>query len=190
MPAVAVTAVPRRRSVYSGPVRVWEPWYMLDVNASVDAAVDPASVFAVVSDLGTYPRWLDIVGRAEETEPTVGPRQRRDGDDASAEANPAWLIDLRAQLGPLRRSKRLRMERTVCDPDSMARFERRELDGRSHSDWILTATISEAPRGTRLTMNLFYGGSLWLPALDKVLQQEIRRSSRRLVAMVEGDDIA
>lgn len=169
--------------------QLWEPLVMLDVNASVDTTVGADVLFVVVSDLGTYPRWLDIVGRAEPTD-------RVDGRDASEptgavdrDGNPAWMVDLRAQLGPLRRSKRLRMERTVCDENTTARFERRELDGRSHSDWILTATIDQNSRGSRLTMHLHYGGSLWLPALDKVLQQEIRRSSRRLVEMVEGGQV-
>lgn len=161
---------------------------MIDVSASVDAAVGADVLFAVVSDLGTYPQWLDIVGRAEATDPAV---DDPGGDDAvdGPRADPAWLVDLRAQLGPLRRSKRLRMERTVCDDGRMARFERRELDGRSHSPWVLTATLTEVPRGVRLKMDLHYGGSLWLPALDKVLQQEIRRSSRRLVEMVEGGSV-
>ncbi|MCX6411625.1 MAG: hypothetical protein NTZ81_04630, partial [Actinobacteria bacterium] len=35
------------------------------VTASLEAAVQPDSLFEVVSDLGTYPGWLDIVPRAE-----------------------------------------------------------------------------------------------------------------------------
>ncbi len=145
---------------------------MLHVNASVDAEVEPAEIFAIVSDLGTYPNWLDIVGSAQAV-----PAEPDDGF-------PAWLIDLRAQMGPLRRSKRLRMERTVCEAPLSARFERRELDDRSHSDWVLTATIEELDETTRLTMDLLYAGSLWLPALDRILREEIRRSSARLVSMV------
>lgn len=152
---------------------------MINVSASVETTAGADVLFAVVADLATYPRWLDIVGRAKVAEPA-----------SPSSTDPAWFVDLRAQLGPLRRSKRLRMERTVCEPDSMARFERRELDGRSHSDWILTATIEPLDEAVRLTMDLHYGGSLWLPALDRVLQQEIRRSSRRLVDLVEsGRDV-
>ncbi|MCB1256229.1 MAG: SRPBCC family protein [Microthrixaceae bacterium] len=147
---------------------------MLHVNASVDAEVEPVEIFSIVSDLGTYPDWLDIVGSAQAVP--------ADPDDGGS---PAWLIDLRAQMGPLRRSKRLRMERTVCKAPLSARFERRELDGRSHSDWVLTATIEELGETTRLTMDLLYAGSLWLPALDRILREEIRRSSARLVSLVE-----
>lgn len=154
---------------------------MLNVNASVDAAVQAAVLFEVVCDLGTYPGWLDIVGRAtpEDDAADVGPH---------ADEPPVWLVDLRAQLGPLRRSKRLRMERTVCEYPRMARFERRELDGRSHSPWILTAVIDDTGDTASLTMDLHYGGSLWLPALDRILGDEIRRSSRRLVDLVEARD--
>jgi hypothetical protein len=33
-------------------------------------------------------------------------------------------------------------------------------------------------------MNLHYGGSLWLPILDRLLSDEIERSRPRLVALV------
>lgn len=137
----------------------------------MDATVGAQVLFDVVSDLGSYPEWLDIVARTERIEPG--------GPDS------IWLVDLRAQVGPLRRSKRLRMERTVCEPPFLVRFERRELDGRSHSDWVLSATLDDTDTGVRLTMHLHYGGSLWLPALDRILGEEIRRSSARLVSMVQ-----
>lgn len=150
---------------------------MLHVSASVDAPVEPDVIFTVVSDLATYPSWLDIVAGAQPAEPGSG----RDGEA------PVWTVDLRAQVGPLRRSKRLRMQRTVCDEPSLVRFERRELDGRAHSDWILTAEIVQQEGGSRLTMDLLYAGSLWLPVLDRILKEEIRRSSARLVAMVQQE---
>jgi hypothetical protein len=36
-----------------------------------------------------------------------------------------------------------------------------------------------------LSMNLHYGGTLWVPALDRVLADEIRRGRSRLAALVE-----
>ena len=105
----------------------------VDVTASLEAAVQPDPLFEVVSDLGTYPRWLDIVPRA-------------DPDPAAPDdAGPAWSVDLRGQLGPLRRSKRLRMVRTRAVPGELVVFERHELDDRSHSDWILRARIAGVP---------------------------------------------
>ena len=131
-------------------------------------------LFAVVADLGTYPRWLDIVGRAEPAPPA-------DGDPG-----PAWTVDLRGQIGPLRRSKRLRMVRSRNEPDRAVTFERRELDGRQHSPWVLDATLGADGTAGVLTMRLHYGGSMWVPLLDRLLADEIERSRPRLVAEVVG----
>jgi hypothetical protein len=65
-------------------------------------------------------------------------------------------------------------------------FERSERDDRSHSDWILRARIAEgAAEGTSvLTMELHYGGSMWMPMLDRVLADEIERSRGRLLGVL------
>lgn len=142
----------------------------MDVTASFEADVDPSLLFEVVSDLGRYPDWLDIVPRAAPI----------DGSDPAA-----WSVDLRGQIGPLRRSKRLRMVRTRHDEPSAARFERREVDGRSHSPWVMDATIEQSSnRPTRLVMRLHYGGSLWVPVLDRLLADEIERSRPRLLELL------
>jgi hypothetical protein len=149
----------------------------VDVTATLAADVGAADLFRVVEDLGTYPSWLDIVPRAEPV------------DASDADEGPAWSVDLRGQIGPLRRSKRLRMVRTACEPDELVRFERRELDGRSHSAWVLEARLRE-PGGAgtgraELVMRLHYGGSLWVPMLDRLLADEIERSRPRLVRVVQ-----
>ena len=100
----------------------------MDVVADLRCDAPRDAVRAVVADLGTYPSWLDIVPRAEP-----------DDDPSGA----AWSIDLRGQVGPLRRAKRLRMVRTLDEPTSV-RFERRELDGRAHSVWMLDASIERS----------------------------------------------
>ncbi len=146
----------------------------MDVRADLSTPASPSELFEVVADLSTYPRWLDIVGRAEPT----------DGDPG-----PAWLVDLVGRVGPLRRSKRLRMARTLCErPDDATagrfRFERRDLDGRSHSEWVLEGTVAAVDEGSRLEVHLHYGGSLWVPLLDRLLADEIRSSRRRLAALV------
>ncbi|HYD10734.1 MAG TPA: SRPBCC family protein [Acidimicrobiales bacterium] len=138
----------------------------MDVLADLDAPHPPARVYEVVADLATYPRWLDIVSRAEE-----------DGD--------AWSVDLRGRLGPFARSKRLRMVRTAADEATHARFERAELDGRSHSAWVLDASIApHGDGGSRLTMRLHYGGGLWMPVLERLLRDEIERSRPRLLSVL------
>lgn len=146
----------------------------VDVTASLEASVAPDALYDVVSDLGTYPQWLDIVPRADAVEP------------AAEESGPAWSVDLRGQLGPLRRSKRIRMLRTVARPAEQVVFERRELDDRSHSDWVLRAGIAHDERAATclLTMELHYGGSMWMPMLDRLLADEIERSRGRLLQLL------
>lgn len=138
---------------------------------AVDAP--PERVFPLVADLKHYPELLDIVHGV-----TLEPGETSD-DDA-----PSWTVTLRAKLGPLARSKRLRMERTTHEPVSSVRFERRERDGRDHSDWTLEATVRPTEAGTTVTMTLDYGGRLWTAALKGVLESQVAaaRENLRLLA--------
>jgi ribosome-associated toxin RatA of RatAB toxin-antitoxin module len=145
----------------------------VDVIASLDAPHPAASLFSWVEDLERYPAWLDIVPRA------VAAAAHQD------DVGPAWSVDLRGRLGPFARAKRLRMVRTVHDAPVHARFERVEHDGRQHSAWVLDATIAEGGAST-LTMRLHYGGRLWVPALDRLLADEIERSRPRLLDCLAG----
>jgi hypothetical protein len=97
-----------------------------------------------------------------------------------------WDVQLRARLGPLARSKRLRMVRTVRDAASFAvSFERKQADGRNHSPWVLDATIVEAGGLSTLTMHLHYGGSLWTGGvLERVLAEQITSGRERLLQLV------
>ena len=117
---------------------------------------------------------------------------RRDPDD-SAELDTgteraAWIVELRAQVGPFARSKRLRMVRSVHEPTERVRFERAERDGRSHAPWTLEVELEpdrEASTSTRLTMRLHYGGRLFTGALlHRVLDDEIEHGSAELVRIV------
>jgi hypothetical protein len=144
----------------------------VDMTASMDAPCTPTTLFAAVQDLAGYPEWLSIVSRAEPTEPDAG------------DAGPAWSIELRGRIGPLARSKRLRMVRTLHEPPRRARFERRELDGREHSPWVLDASVHETPDGSELRMALHYGGSFGGSMLERLLRDEIEASRERLRARV------
>ncbi|MFZ6002820.1 MAG: SRPBCC family protein [Actinomycetota bacterium] len=146
----------------------------MDVVAELEAPCAPEALFAWVDDLARYPEWLDIVPRAVPVDAHV--------DDVG----PAWSVDLRGRLGPFARAKRLRMVRTVNAAPHRARFERAEHDGRSHSDWVLDASVQPAGPGSRLTMRLHYGGRLWMPVLDRLLSDEIERSRPRLLARLES----
>jgi hypothetical protein len=140
----------------------------MDVVASLEAPHAPESVWAVVADLGTYPSWLDIVPRAVAL-----------GDGS-------WSVDLRGRLGPFARSKRLRMVMTTAEAPTLVVFERREEDGRQHSPWVLRARVEPVGTGSRLTMELHYGGTLWGPVLERLLGDTIEKSRPRLLRLLDG----
>lgn len=143
--------------------------------AHLDTDASPQDLFEAVGVLDGYDRWLDIVGAV------------RAAGSHSDDPGPAWLVDLRGQIGPLRRSKRLRMVRTEHHPPEgrlpgRVRYERRELDGRVHSPWTLDALVSSrADSSSHLEMTLYYGGSLWVPMMERMLRDEIQRSRPRLL---------
>jgi len=130
-------------------------------------------VFELLDDLGRYPEWMDLVHDVTELAPT--PDGRR-----------AWDVELRAQVGPLARSKRLRMVRSVHEPTSTVVFERDEVDGRRHSPWVLQSTlVSSAPSQIEVTMTLSYGGNLWAGAvLERVLDDHVERGALALASLL------
>jgi len=146
----------------------------MDVDAELHAACPPQVLFSLVDDLALYPRWVDLVHRADALE--------------HSEGFSAWAVELRARLGPLARSKRLRMERTLHDTDRwVAVFERRELDGRRHSPWVLTAEVHPSGAAATLRMHLHYGGGLWTGGvLERALADQIRSGSERLAALAQA----
>ncbi|MEO5899283.1 MAG: SRPBCC family protein [Ilumatobacteraceae bacterium] len=141
----------------------------MDVNAGLSAPCPPAELFGFVDDLARYPDWLDLITRARPEDASPG----------------TWSIDLRARLGPLARSKRLRMVRTVHDTTAhRVRFERRELDDRRHSPWVLEAHVDERDDGSELRMHLHYGGKLWTGGvLERALSDQIEQGRERLLAL-------
>jgi uncharacterized membrane protein len=132
-------------------------------------------VFEFVDDLGRYPQWMDLVHDVSEVP---------EGDQRS------WEVELRAQVGPLARSKRLRMTRTIHEPTHRVVFERAEVDGRRHSPWVLESVLVDQVSGeTELTMTLAYGGSLWTGAvLERVLDDHVERGARALAGLIEATD--
>jgi Polyketide cyclase / dehydrase and lipid transport len=142
----------------------------MDITATLEAPCAAERLFELVDDLSTYPQWNGLVHSAV-AEP---------GEDA------VWDVQLRARLGPLARSKRLRMVRTVRDPEKFAvTFERHQADGKNHSPWVLDATIVEDAGTSTLTMHLHYGGSLWTGGvLERVLAEQITSGRERLLQLV------
>ena len=131
---------------------------------NVDA--EPARVIPVLADLSTYPGWNDLVASAvDETTP--------------AGSEPAWSVTLRARLGPVARSKQLRMVR-VQRSEYSVRFERSELDDRDHASWVMEAAVSPDVRCSTVDLVLSYDGGLWTTHLDGLLSAAIERASARL----------
>jgi hypothetical protein len=141
----------------------------MDLDAALVAPCPPEELFAWVDDLARYPQWLEIVTKVAPV------------DDG------AWAVDLRGRLGPLARSKRLRMVRAAAAGPTSVRFERAEVDGRDHSPWVLEAEVAPHAEGSQLHMRLHYGGGLFGPVLERVLRDEVERSRLRLLALVSGD---
>lgn len=146
----------------------------VDVHASLEAPCAPDELFAFVDDLDRYPAWVDLVHRAAPV------------DDAGA--LPEWQIELRARIGPFARSKQLRMRRTVHDTVAhVAVFERHEIDGRSHSPWVLRAEVTPVAEGSSLHMHLHYGGGLWTGGvLERALADQITNGRERLLTLVRA----
>lgn len=146
----------------------------MEIVRSLTADVAPHELFQHVDDIEDYPAWMPLIHDVERLAP------------GSATDAPAWMVELRAQVGPFARSKRLRMERTELEQDRLAVFERREDDGREHSRWVLRADLDvDGDDRTVLTMTMSYDGSLWTgPILERVLDDQVRRGSDRLLALV------
>lgn len=146
----------------------------MEHQSTIALAADPDRVFVEVVNLDTYPKWLGMVHRAERSE--------RLPDDPG----PAWIVDLGARLGPIRRTKRVRMVRAEARPPRLVRFERREADGRHHSAWVLTAEVEADEHGVQLTMGLHYGGAARIPGVDRLLADEVRRAAKKLETRLRG----
>ncbi len=145
----------------------------MKVEESLETRAGVNELFGWVEDLGRYPDWLEIVARAEPTAALEG------------DPGPAWMVDLRGRVGPLARSKRLRMVRVEHVASERVVFERAEKDDRRHAPWVLSAETNETGNGSVLTMVLDYRGRLWAKPLELILRDEIAESKQRLLAQLE-----
>jgi hypothetical protein len=149
----------------------------MDVNTYANITADRSAIFDAIADLATYPEWLQIVASADRVAP-------HDGD-----VGDAWSVVLVGRLGPLRKTKRVRMVRTVCDRETGAvRFERVERNGREHNTWVLTATATngDGPGASRLAVHLHYSGGWLPPGADRLLGLEASRAGGRLERLLRS----
>ena len=146
----------------------------MDFEAATTVAQPWRKVFDAVADLDTYPHWFTIVDRAV----------------AAPADEPTWDVDMAARLGPLKRTKRVRMVRVdaaASGTGGHARYERQEVDGRPHSAWVLEAWVAaDGADATALRVRLHYDGLAWVPGLDLLLRQEARRAGGRLGAYLRA----
>jgi hypothetical protein len=149
---------------------------------AIELAAPAEAVFAHVAELHAYPAWLPLVHTAE-------PDAAQPGDPG-----PAWIVELRAKIGPFARSKRLRMVRAEHAPPTAVAFERLETDGREHAHWALRVELTELARGegvaTRLAMHLAYDGALWTGGLlERALDDQIRRGKAGLSGLLTDSNV-
>jgi len=144
----------------------------MDVSANVDVPVSVEILFSFVADLKNYESWLEMVHSVK-----LGSDVSSTSDDLDT-----WIVELRARLGPFARSKRLRMIRKICEAPNCVVFERAENDERSHSAWVLSATVSQTEKGSSLQMNLHYSGSLFTGGLlERALADQIEQGREKLI---------
>lgn len=144
----------------------------MDVTARARLRSPADLAFAAVADLGTYPSWMGLVRTS-----VAAPGHPDD-------AGPAWNVEVGARLGPVWKTKRVRMVRTEQRPLRGVRFERAEHDGRAHSPWVLVAEVEAAGSGSEVEFHLHYGGPRLPPLVDRGLRAELGRSGPRLDAHV------
>jgi len=146
----------------------------MDLISELEADCSAVRLFGQLDDLSRYPEWLTIVARADA-----------DLADGTSQGEQAWTVDLRGRFGRLARSKRLRMVRTAYVAPHHCRFERRELDGRDHSAWVLDVQVSDlGNERSKLVMSLHYGGGFGGALIEKMLRDEIERSRPTLLDLV------
>ncbi|HEY2430129.1 MAG TPA: hypothetical protein VGI06_14420 [Acidimicrobiales bacterium] len=146
----------------------------MDFRVAVELPCAQERAHAELAALDRYPDWLSIV-----QEVATAPAD-------PADPGPAWWVGVGARVGPLRRTKRVRMVRTVDEPARVL-FARREVDGSAHGPWLLAVELESrpgSPAATFTMVSLHYGGSAWLPLLDAVLAREARAAAARLRARV------
>ncbi len=138
----------------------------MDIRVDVNLPCSAAKLMPFIADLAQYPSWMGLVH-------TVVP----EGEDV-------WQVELRGKIGPFARSKRLRMVQVETSEPHHIRFERQENDGRSHSDWVLDAQVTEVGSASTLNMTLQYSGRLFSSVVERALHDEIEASKQRLRKLV------
>mgnify|MGYP006179952541 FL=1 len=135
----------------------------MDIRVDVELPCSIDVVLPLINDLTQYPQWMGLV---HAVVPEVDSQ--------------AWQVELRGKIGPFARSKRLRMVQVETSSAEHLRFERAEVDGRSHSAWVLEAKVSQQASMTTLNMTLQYSGRLFSSVVERAQHDENEASKQRL----------
>jgi hypothetical protein len=138
----------------------------MDIRVDVELPCSVAKILPFIDDLAQYPAWMGLV------------------HTVISEGEDVWQVELRGKIGPFARSKRLRMIQVETSEPHHIRFVRQENDGRSHSDWVLDAQVTEVGSASTLNMTLHYGGRLFSNVVERALHDEIEASKQRLRNLV------
>jgi carbon monoxide dehydrogenase subunit G len=138
----------------------------IDIQSSQRLESSSVDVIRMVSDLATYGEWVTLI------------------ESAALIADDTWSVDLAADLGPFRRSKRLRIQRTSPPASASVTFERNEIDGRRHASWKMIVDVTPSGSGSEVSVRLHYSGRIWLGPLERLVTDEIAASARRLDAAI------
>ena len=138
----------------------------MDIRVDVNLPCSAKELLPFIDDLAQYPSWMGLV------------------HTVISEGEDVWQVELRGKIGPFARSKRLRMIQVETSEPHHIRFERQENDGRSHSDWVLDAQVTEVGSASTLNMTLQYSGRLFSSVVERALHDEIEASKQRLRKLV------
>ena len=138
----------------------------MDIRVDVNLPCSAKELLPFIDDLAQYPSWMGLVHAVVPEEAGI------------------WQVELRGKIGPFARSKRLRMTQVETSEPLHVRFERQENDGRTHSDWVLDAQVTEVGSASTLNMTLQYSGRLFSSVVERALHDEIEASKQRLRELV------
>lgn len=151
---------------------------MMNVEASFDAPCTPELLFSIVEDLTNITPWLDLLGGADPS--PVDP----------SDAGPAWDATFAIKLGPLTKTKDVRLVRIVHTPPTDVVYERHEfpIEGKDTSQiamWRLTLRVTPTDTGSSLHVHVFYGGDALGDMAEGILTKELKKSRPALRKAIE-----
>lgn len=152
---------------------------MMNVEADFEAPCPPELLFSIVEDLAEISPWLDLLGDAVPCSPAQG------------DIGPAWDSTFAIKLGPLTKTKDVRLVRIVHKAPSEVVYERHEVpvEGRDPSQiamWRLTLKVRPVDSGSRLDVHVFYGGDALGDMAEGILTKELKKSRPALLKEVKS----